>query len=140
MDEVKKFKSFDRDPRRTREREKHGRSVARLIRIRRKEAILNLALSTVRAMAISHPSRRTSSLPLALAFAATYKPDDHYRVINFDERVIVTGHRSGGEPLRPSRGHVGKVTVPRGRGPRSLEINRPPLEDPPVRNFPSRLE
>ena len=33
-------------------------------------------------------------------------------------------------PLCPSRGHVGKVTVPRGRGPRSLEINRPPLEDP----------
>lgn len=35
-----------------------------------------------------------------------------------------------GVPLCPSRGHVGKVTVPRGRGPRSLEINRPPLEDP----------
>lgn len=66
-------------------------------------------------MTISHRGfSATLFLPLpSISFAQTgnagaYKPDDHYGVINFDERVIHAGQEvkgAGDVPLPLSRGH-----------------------------------
>lgn len=71
-------------------------------------------------MTISH---RVSSATLLLpppspcpfqGIAGAYKPDDHYDVINFDERVIHSGQEVKGAsnvPLPSSRGHIGEVAT-----------------------------
>lgn len=54
--------------------------------------------------------------------AGAYKPDDHYSVIKFDERVIRVGQEVKGAsnvPPQSSRGHVGEVAAPRGPADRS---------------------
>jgi len=81
-------------------------------------------------MTISHRgSSATVFLPLSFPcpfrgfVADAYKPDDHYDVINFDERVIRSGQEVKGAsnvPLPSSRGHNGEVAAPRESADRNL--------------------